>query len=412
MFCSQRFLTIQNRTFQGVNNAFGRFSPSLNIFSAFFLTLVIIVGSSKYAQAEVTIDLPNEVKITFASGNFDVKSYSGKMEGVKLFHEDELVITAKTFELESNGGPVDGKFEVKRLYMSEAALALENVTAESVLIRNIDLLAFRNADEAASFDDGLTDGSAVVVSGVEFAAESAVLNIAAFETLEFKFKTLPNGSRFAERSGFRVDGFTISPTSVSEDARPYVNILADNGISALSMDFVSAQETELVLGELYSEYTIGLNVQDLADLKLKAKLRTQLETFGKLLALGVGQNGDDADVFTLLGEVALEAVNLDYEDYGLVDLSMELASIADGLSVEDVRADVQSNIAERVGDTFPRNGDKIVIPVTSLLNNGGGLRVRVAPKSPIPLANMLGFMIIPDLALDQLNVRVAHLPQQ
>lgn len=412
MFCFLRFFTLRDKTFQRLSDSADVGAVMRPVFTMLLLMLVVIVGNSMQARAEVTIDFPNDVKITFMSGNFDVKSYSGQMEGVSLYHQGDLVMTADTFELESKGAPSGGIFEVSRLDMSGAALVMEDVTAESVLMRNVDLFAFQNSGSVSSFDDALVDNSTIVLKGIEYAGDSATLKIDAIETLEFKFKSLPNGTRFAERGGFRVAGFTITPGNVSDDAVPYLQKSSENGIDKLVMDFVSAQKTELVLGELHSEYTIGLVLQDLADFSLTTKLRMQLETFGKLVALGVGQSDSDADAFSLLGEVELEAVKFDYQDFGLIDLAIALSAIEEDITLDQARSNVQGELNERVTDMFPRNGERIVDPVSRLLQSGGGLRVRVDPGSPIPLANMLGFMIIPDLALDQLNVRVAHLPPQ
>jgi hypothetical protein len=51
-------------------------------------------------------------------------------------------------------------------------------------------------------------------------------------------------------------------------------------------------------------------------------------------------------------------------------------------------------------------------PIETLLRQGGGLEVSVRPQQPVMLSNFLGFLIMPDLALEQLGVTVTHLRRQ
>ena len=71
--------------------------------------LALVLGASD-AGAQISIDIDEAQRITFESGNFDIRRYSGEMQGVSYFVDDRLVMTADRIDLETAGPPEDGQF--------------------------------------------------------------------------------------------------------------------------------------------------------------------------------------------------------------------------------------------------------------------------------------------------------------
>ena len=54
--------------------------------------LALILAASDI-EAQISIDIDETQRITFDSGNFDIRRYSGEMQGVSYFVDDRLVMT-------------------------------------------------------------------------------------------------------------------------------------------------------------------------------------------------------------------------------------------------------------------------------------------------------------------------------
>ena len=64
--------------------------------------LALVLGTSD-AGAQISIDIDEAQRITFESGNFDIRRYSGEMQGVSYFVDDRLVMTADRIDLKTAG---------------------------------------------------------------------------------------------------------------------------------------------------------------------------------------------------------------------------------------------------------------------------------------------------------------------
>ena len=63
-----------------------------------------------------------------------------------------------------------------------------------------------------------------------------------------------------------------------------------------------------------------------------------------------------------------------------------------------------------VATTFPENVSALLPPLEEMLKNGGRLSIQAAPNMPVPLSSVIGFAVMPDLAIDQLGISVTHQP--
>ena len=91
------------------------------------------------AAAQISIDIDETQRISFESGNFDVRRYSGEMQGVSYFVDNKLVMTADQIDLETGGQPKEGSFFVKSLEVINAEITGEDLRFSSAIARNVAL---------------------------------------------------------------------------------------------------------------------------------------------------------------------------------------------------------------------------------------------------------------------------------
>ena len=111
---------------------------------------------------------------------------------------------------------------------------------------------------------------------------------------------------------------------------------------------------------------------------------------------------------SLSSAVSLTNAGLVVIDTGIGDIMMEIAADEQGVGQEDMRTTARLLLAESVRSTFPENASWLLPPLDALLKVGGRLDVQVAPPAPVPFSSMIGFMMLPDMALSQLGVNVTH----
>ncbi len=62
------------------------------------------------ASAQISINIDDDTRLSFRSGNFDVTRYSGRMFDVSLYEDDRLILTADELVMESSGALNDQDF--------------------------------------------------------------------------------------------------------------------------------------------------------------------------------------------------------------------------------------------------------------------------------------------------------------
>ena len=119
------------------------------------------------------------------------------------------------------------------------------------------------------------------------------------------------------------------------------------------------------------------------------------------------ENPEDnaAAMLGISGAVALTNVELVIDDRGLLDIMMGLAA-AEGISEAEYRNDSPFCCCSKPSGTFPEK--PVANRAAGRLQQGGRLNIAMMPAQPVPLSGFIGFMMLPDLAIDQLGVQVAH----
>jgi hypothetical protein len=140
-------------------------------------------------------------------------------------------------------------------------------------------------------------------------------------------------------------------------------------------------------------------------------MRVNSALYAQILPLLNSPDQNTAAFLSLSSAVSLTNAGLVVNDTGIGDILMEISADEQGVRPADMRTTTRLLLADSVRGTFPQNASWLLPPLDALLKAGGRLDVRVAPPAPVPFSSMIGFMMLPDMALDQLGVNVTHRPR-
>ena len=370
------------------------------------------------AGAQISIDIDETQRISFESGNFDIRRYSGEMQGVSYFVDNKLVMTADQIDLESDGQPDEGSFFVKSLEVINAEITGEDLRFSSAIARNVDfgvLLGEHSPVRNASVDAGAAgffDDSFLQVQGIEFSDELATVTVGNLETLDFVFDQLPTGERYARNGGLLIDDLRFDLGTVKLEFKELADTLGARGLRAAEFDFAVSQIANFAGGELRTEHAFNLVMDEMASLELVSGFEVKLATLVALDSMAAQGRAKESEMLNLIGGIELASLNATYLDDGLVDTLVDVMAAEQNVSPAEMRSSLRLMLAQTLEGILPRNGRRMARPLETLLEQGGGLEVSVRPQQPVILSNFLGFLIMPDLALEQLGVTITHLRGQ
>ena len=173
-----------------------------------------------------------------------------------------------------------------------------------------------------------------------------------------------------------------------------------------------SQIANFVGGELRAEHAFNLVMDEMASLELVSGFEVKLATLVALESMAAQGRAKESEMLNLIGGIELASLNATYLDAGLVDTLVDVMAAEQNVSPAEMRSSLRSMLTQTLEGMLPRNGRRMARPLETLLKQGGGLEVSVRPQQPIILSNFLGFLIMPDLALEQLGVTITHLRDQ
>lgn len=380
---------------------------------------LIIAFFASGAEAQISIDIDETQRISFESGGFDIRKYSGKMRGFSYFVDNRLVMTADQIDLETASRPEEGSFFVKSLKMTNAEITGQDIRFSRAIARNVDfgvLVEEHQTVSNVSYEAGgagFFDDSFLQVKGIEFSYETADVKIGNIETLAFVFDHLPTGERYAKNAGLLIDDLRFDldfgSGKVGPEFEDFAELMVKRGLLTAEFDLAVSQIAQKVGDELQAEHAVNLMMDEMASLELITGLEVKLGTITALDAMAARGKVKESEILNLLGGVELVNLNVVYLDDGLLDTLVALTAARNNVKPAEMRSNLQVILTQTLAGILPRNGRRIAQPMANLLQQSGGLEVSMRPKRPVMLSNFLGFLIMPDLALEQLGVTVTHL---
>ena len=74
-------------------------------------------------------------------------------------------------------------------------------------------------------------------------------------------------------------------------------------------------------------------------------------------------------------------------------------------ATEDIRLKIDQGINENI----PNEGPRLFPAIDMFLDHGGQLRLSAAPDAPVPFLLFASYLLMPETAIEQLNVTIEQL---
>ena len=371
----------------------------------------ILVFQPSLASARTTLQLDNGNVLSFADGSIDMVTGSGELFDVVMVEYGEEIVRADYVRIDATGNFGEADWFVNELVAENLEAVEEELFIGRTELRDIAMGVLASDDEMVDYEQYLTPGTSVLLENMGMADEEALFSVDRVASLPFAFDMLNNGQQIVTSAGFEIDGFTMMPLDGSAaGADPMFQKLAERGITDVGMDLKIASGVRLAGDSMTMLYGIEAAMRDLTEIRFNIALSLAQSAYSQLLPMLSSPEENGAALLGLSGAVSLDAAEIVIDDSGLLDILVEIAAEEEGVSDGDIRTMARIAIASTLQGTFPENAANLLPPIEGLISQGGELQILAQPGMPVPLSSSIGFMMLPDMAIQQLGVTVTHMP--
>ena len=362
------------------------------------------------AAAQTTLQLENGNILSFSEGSVDMGTGSGELSDVTVLEDGEIVLRADYVFIDASGTVAGPDWFIHELVAENAEMPGEQVFVGKIELR--DIAAGMLADDAppANVEDVVTSDTKVLFENVGFSSPEALVSIDSIATLPFDFDRMANGDLVMTSSGFEVNGVTVMGQDSSAELAPLFDALAERGITDLGMDLRVESLAEVGGDDLRIYYGLETGIGELTALSFGMVFQISQDAYQNLVPLLADPDDNGAALLGLSGAVSLEAAELVIDDAGALDILFAMGAEEQGISEDDARMMSRMMIAGGLQQTFPENVSRLVPPIEAMIRSGGRLAITAQPDMPLPLSSAIGFVMLPDLAIDQLGITITHTP--
>ena len=383
-------------------------SPTL--FAALTATALLVFQPSP-ASARTTLQLDNGNVLSFSDGSIDMVTGSGELFDVSVVEYGEEVARAEYVRIEATGNLGQADWFVNELVADNLEAVEEGIFIGRAELRDIAMGMLAIDDEMVDYEQYLTPGTSVLLENIGMADEEALFSVDRVASLPFGFDLLNDGQQIVTNAGIEVDGFTMMPLDGSAaGSDPMFQKLAERGITDVGMDLKIASGVRLAGDSMTMFYGIEAAMRDLTEIRFNVALSMAQVSYSQLVPMLSSPEDNGAALLGLSGAVSLDAAEIVIDDRGLLDILFEIAAEEEGVSDGDMRTMARMVLASALQGTFPENAANLLPPIEALISQGGELQVLAQPGMPVPLSSSLGFMMLPDMAIQQLGITVTHMP--
>lgn len=362
------------------------------------------------AMAQTTIQLENGNILSFSEGSVDLSSASGELRDVTMMEDGEIILRADYVLIDASGTVDSLDWFIHELVAENAEIPTESVFVGRIELRDIAAGMFSDDAPPSNLEDYLTSDTMVRLENIAFSDPEALVSIDSITTLPFDFDTMANGDYVMTGSGFEVTGVTVMAQESSAELAPFFEALAERGINDLGMDLRVESMAEVGSNDLRLYYGLDTSIGELTGLSFGMVFQISQDAYEGLVPLLADPDDNGAALLGLSGAVALEAAELVFDDAGALDVLFEIGAAEEGVAVEEVRMMSRMLLASSLQETFPENASRLLPPIESMIRSGGRLAITAQPGMPVPLSSAIGFVMLPDLAIEQLGITVTHTP--
>ena len=362
------------------------------------------------AAAQTTLQLENGNILSFSEGSVDMGTGSGELSDVTVLEDGEIVLRADYVFIDASGTVAGPDWFIHELVAENAEMPGEQVFVGKIELR--DIAAGMLADDAppANVEDVVTSDTKVLFENVGFSSPEALVSIDSIATLPFDFDRMANGDLVMTSSGFEVNGVTVMGQDSSAELAPLFDALAERGITDLGMDLRVESLAEVGGDDLRIYYGLETGIGELTALSFGMVFQISQDAYQNLVPLLADPDDNGAALLGLSGAVSLEAAELVIDDAGALDILFAIGAEEQGISEDEARMMSRMMIAGSLQQTFPENVSRLVPPIEAMIQSGGRLAITAQPDMPLPLSSAIGFVMLPDLAIDQLGITITHTP--
>ena len=383
---------------------------SPTIFAALTATVLLVFQPSP-ASARTTLQLDNGNVLSFSDGSIDMVTGSGELFDVSVVEYGEEVARAEYVRIDATGNLGQADWFVNELVADNLEAVEEGIFIGRAELRDIAMGMLAMDDEMVDYEQYLTPGTSVLLENIGMADEEALFSVDRVASLPFGFDLLNDGQQIVTNAGIEVDGFTIMPLDGSAaGSDPMFQKLAERGITDVGMDLKIASGVRLAGDSMTMFYGIEAAMRDLMEIRFNVALSMAQVSYSQLVPMLSSPEDNGAALLGLSGAVSLDAAEIVIDDRGLLDILFEIAAEEEGVSDGDMRTMARMVLASALQGTFPENAANLLPPIEALVSKGGELQVLAQPGMPVPLSSSLGFMMLPDMAIQQLGITVNHMP--
>ena len=380
------------------------------LFAALTATALLVFQPS-LASARTTLQLDNGNVLSFSDGSIDMVTGSGELFDVSVVEYGEEVARAEYVRIDATGNLGQADWFVNELVADNLEAVEEGIFIGRAELRDIAMGMLAMDDEMVDYEQYLTPGTSVLLENIGMADEEALFSVDRVASLPFGFDLLNDGQQIVTNAGIEVDGFTMMPLDGSAaGSDPMFQNLAERGITDVGMDLKIASGVRLAGDSMTMFYGIEAAMRDLTEIRFNVALSMAQVSYSQLVPMLSSPEDNGAALLGLSGAVSLDAAEIVIDDRGLLDILFEIAAEEEGVSDGDMRTMARMVLASALQGTFPENAANLLPPIEALISQGGELQVLAQPGMPVPLSSSLGFMMLPDMAIQQLGITVTHMP--
>ena len=380
------------------------------LFAALTATALLVFQPS-LASARTTLQLDNGNVLSFSDGSIDMVTGSGELFDVSVVEYGEEVARAEYVRIDATGNLGQADWFVNELVADNLEAVEEGIFIGRAELRDIAMGMLAMDDEMVDYEQYLTPGTSVLLENIGIADEEALFSVDRVASLPFGFDLLNDGQQIVTNAGIEVDGFTMMPLDGSAaGSDPMFQKLAERGITDVGMDLKIASGVRLAGDSMTMFYGIEAAMRDLMEIRFNVALSMAQVSYSQLVPMLSSPEDNGAALLGLSGAVSLDAAEIVIDDRGLLDILFEIAAEEQGVSDGDMRTMARMVLASALQGTFPENAANLLPPIEALISQGGELQVLAQPGMPVPLSSSLGFMMLPDMAIQQLGITVTHMP--
>ena len=373
--------------------------------------IALLVFQPSPASARTTLQLDNGNVLSFSDGSIDMVTGSGELFDVSVVEYGEEVARAEYVRIDATGNLGQADWFVNELVADNLEAVEEGIFIGRAELRDIAMGMLAMDDEMVDYEQYLTPGTSVLLENIGMADEEALFSVDRVASLPFGFDLLNDGQQIVTNAGIEVDGFTMMPLDGSAaGSDPMFQKLAERGITDVGMDLKIASGVRLAGDSMTMFYGIEAAMRDLTEIRFNVALSMAQVSYSQLVPMLSSPEDNGAALLGLSGAVSLDAAEIVIDDRGLLDILFEIAAEEEGVSDGDMRTMARMVLASALQGTFPENAANLLPPIEALISQGGELQVLAQPGMPVPLSSSLGFMMLPDMAIQQLGITVTHMP--